>query len=782
MNFLVSDEKNNTVSLYNDSKLTGWQVESNFSTSNKFPVYSIKALLDNFDLDFSKIDNFIYIGENKQKYNALLNLELLDLYDHVNRKEFVEYSLDIAEITSYINKSGITQGIAVKWDNDGIKTWQISRGNLSPTTFSADENNAILKFTRIITEFTGQQNFYNKMLFSCFQRNMDLYNEVKNLFFHFRDDGRIEIKHEEFRNFLKKYTPEGDILYALKKIIDDILIHSANYYQYITREENCILTGSFCIIALANRKMEKFLPFKKYFFNLFPSHKFISEGAVLRFLKELDEKSDEETERKRIEIIINNLFKDFHSENIEKISKYFYYMDDELLLKIQDYLEKCEDIKINFVLKDIIISSSGMKSWAFFYFYFFGKYKKSGHNVILNYKSMMFLKKENNEWNIEDIEFYHFENLPILTIELSNCCNFKCIMCDTHIQKNKSFMSLKTFKNIIDSLKDFKISTITPFWVGEPLLNPDFNKMLDYAFEKNINNELFTGFTINTNGSMLDSKKIDCILKNSTRPDMNANTFIRIHFSVDAYNKETFKTIHQADMLEKVNQNIENFLAERRRKNAPYPKVTVALIVMKENFDEIKDFVNYWSDILKKYSEDFYLTYDWPYLDKDAIYIRRLDCAEQNEAEKLHYDAAVSLGLIKVETSNEAETENNNHRIINTDSVLIKENLDYYIRRPCPALWKTPIINWNGEVTVCCFDIDLKLKLGNINNQSLDALWNSPLIDKWRINHIRGDFQKIERCRECHNINSPVMRNSEYIEYLVKNSKKDEVEKAHFIT
>jgi radical SAM protein with 4Fe4S-binding SPASM domain len=69
--------------------------------------------------------------------------------------------------------------------------------------------------------------------------------------------------------------------------------------------------------------------------------------------------------------------------------------------------------------------------------------------------------------------------------------------------------------------------------------------------------------------------------------------------------------------------------------------------------------------------------------------------------------------------------------------------------KPCPALWETPSINWNGDVTVCCTDILFKLKIGNINKNTLKELWNSPIMTEFRIKHIKGETKDIPVCNEC---------------------------------
>lgn len=72
--------------------------------------------------------------------------------------------------------------------------------------------------------------------------------------------------------------------------------------------------------------------------------------------------------------------------------------------------------------------------------------------------------------------------------------------------------------------------------------------------------------------------------------------------------------------------------------------------------------------------------------------------------------------------------------------------------KPCPALWETPTINWDGNVTVCCTDVFLKLVLGNLKDKTFKELWTSDKIKELRIKHIMGETDDIPVCKECNGI------------------------------
>ncbi|RJQ27209.1 radical SAM protein [Candidatus Parcubacteria bacterium] len=48
-----------------------------------------------------------------------------------------------------------------------------------------------------------------------------------------------------------------------------------------------------------------------------------------------------------------------------------------------------------------------------------------------------------------------------------------------------------------------------------------------------------------------------------------------------------------------------------------------------------------------------------------------------------------------------------------------------YLKKPCTDIYLQLGIYWNGDVVPCCYDVDGKEIMGNINSQSLLAIWNS---------------------------------------------------------
>ena len=218
-------------------------------------------------------------------------------------------------------------------------------------------------------------------------------------------------------------------------------------------------------------------------------------------------------------------------------------------------------------------------------------------------------------------------DLQYTLIELTNQCNYRCPMCPQS-EKNgmgeKGFMTFETFKNIIDNLpRKVKPNGIKPFWLGEPMLHPDFKKFISYACEKFSNPYGKEYIVFDTNASLMNKEITDALLK-------YGNIIPLFTISLDAISKETYEKIRVGGKLDKVMENIQFFLKRRFDLKKISPKIVLQFILMPENASETNDFIEYWKKELKKHyiegNENF----------TDIIWIKRRD--DPNAERQKHWD------------------------------------------------------------------------------------------------------------------------------------------------
>jgi len=288
------------------------------------------------------------------------------------------------------------------------------------------------------------------------------------------------------------------------------------------------------------------------------------------------------------------------------------------------------------------------------------------------------------------------EQIPLATplvvyIELSGYCNFKCIFCPHGVEGavlKKDLMSIKIFKKLIDDLSAFpdKIELLRFSGNGEPLLNKDIIKMLQYAKEQNVAKRI----ELITNGILLT----DDLIKNLPR-------FLdRIIISIDGLSSEDYQRIS------KVNINFQNLLNNLGALYIHKNKCVIHIKTHNEavlSEDKKKTFFNMFSN---RCDEIFIenLVPIWPQLNTPYF---------ANFINKFRFEGRV-----------------------------VK-------RKVCPQIFKSLQIQADGEVLPCCVDWKRVNVLGNINKDSLFEIWNGRKLRKLQIEHLIGNKDKIEPCKDC---------------------------------
>lgn len=235
----------------------------------------------------------------------------------------------------------------------------------------------------------------------------------------------------------------------------------------------------------------------------------------------------------------------------------------------------------------------------------FGKYNSQLFHEIWNGKIMNEFRKELMNYkfpegctkckdhflnsNFKAMGALNYDNLPglpeqpsQLIFELSNKCNYQCIMCKgsdydwlSIIEQNRTENTNYTFlfnqlDSVIPKLYEAK------FLGGEPFLIESYYNIFERIISLNPNCIL----DVQTNGSILDDrlKKI-----------MEKGRF-RIGTSLDSLNAETFGNIRKGGDLKDVLGNIDYFFNYTRRKNT---SLYFAICLMTVNWEGIPDIINF---------------------------------------------------------------------------------------------------------------------------------------------------------------------------------------------
>ena len=178
---------------------------------------------------------------------------------------------------------------------------------------------------------------------------------------------------------------------------------------------------------------------------------------------------------------------------------------------------------------------------------------------------------------------------PLVQIEPSSICNFRCVFC---FETDKTFtdkksghmgtMKLELFKKIIDEIEG-KVQFVTLASRGEPLVSKEINEMIKYTSGK------FLNLKINTNASLLTEEKIHAVLSS------NVKTMV---FSADAADSDLYKKLRVNGSLEKTIANIKKFKEIHNKHNANnkiITRVSGVKFSKEQNFEEMKKL---WGDLV----------------------------------------------------------------------------------------------------------------------------------------------------------------------------------------
>lgn len=168
-----------------------------------------------------------------------------------------------------------------------------------------------------------------------------------------------------------------------------------------------------------------------------------------------------------------------------------------------------------------------------------------------------------------------------LRFAVTSNCNFNCKYCNT----NNEFVPELQEQEIKEILTaTYNIDIIKVHWTGgEPLVKKELYKCIQYAKELG-----YIEQSITTNGYLLVDQA-DKLIKAGIS---------RVNISLDTLNREKFKNITGRDGLENVLRGINKIL------DISDFKIKINMVVMKDNLEEVSDFINFAKSINEKYKKE----------------------------------------------------------------------------------------------------------------------------------------------------------------------------------
>lgn len=97
-------------------------------------------------------------------------------------------------------------------------------------------------------------------------------------------------------------------------------------------------------------------------------------------------------------------------------------------------------------------------------------------------------------WNIQEDDFKNPDTLPVIDFRaMTNACPHDCFHCFT--DKNKKTLTFEEIRDVIDQIADLRGKSIDYLGEGEPTLDKDFLKIIEYTAYKGVQPVIFTEAT-----------------------------------------------------------------------------------------------------------------------------------------------------------------------------------------------------------------------------------------------------------------------------------------------
>lgn len=314
----------------------------------------------------------------------------------------------------------------------------------------------------------------------------------------------------------------------------------------------------------------------------------------------------------------------------------------------------------------------------------------------------------------------HVPSRPLkIWVEPTNACNLLCKICPQSDGgfPTKGLMDVYLINKIASELRTIDPLIVTLHLSGEPLIHPHIGDLIKILKKETLN------VTFSTNGVLLTKEKIDELIESGLDD-------IRIDFAAD---KKKFEEVRQKAVWETVYKNILALLEIKKERKLFKPRV---LIINIDITDDPREVERNLKDLKKLFN-------GYP-------------------AEILNLELHTWAGEFAEKAGNGSLYKRFSH----TQAVQ-----SHYF--PCPHIFGSFVISWNGDVVPCCRDLKKDYIIGNIKDKTIMELWNSERLMSLRKMQLSKRYKEIPLCRACDQL---------WCSYTLSKLAKNSLQKALYLT
>ena len=292
----------------------------------------------------------------------------------------------------------------------------------------------------------------------------------------------------------------------------------------------------------------------------------------------------------------------------------------------------------------------------------------------------------------------------IIMIEPTNVCNLSCPTCPTGsgmMTRPKRMLSYDEFKGIINQVKGYAHRIV--LWnYGEPFLNKELIPMIHYAADSGIFVET------STNGEFFRSREFcNNIVKSRLQ---------KLIVCLDGADQETIVKFRRGSQFEQIVNGIKLMVGAKKDLNSKTPEIEFQFIVMKHNEHQ----KTYMKELADELGVDIYC--------EKTVGVDSSDPNFQSLAkELLPSDLSLSRFFQKKD-----------------GTFALKGEITNY----CWRIFQSVVINSDGTVVPCCYDLYSKHVMGNVFEESLEKIWRNKRYNRFR-RQLLMDRKAIPMCNIC---------------------------------
>jgi radical SAM protein with 4Fe4S-binding SPASM domain len=301
-------------------------------------------------------------------------------------------------------------------------------------------------------------------------------------------------------------------------------------------------------------------------------------------------------------------------------------------------------------------------------------------------------------------------------------CNLKCEMCNHWRDTREPPIPSERFKEVLDELAELGTKKIH-ISGGEPMLRPQVPDLVEQAAALGIK------VTMTTNGTLIDKAKAKRLVEGGLRG---------VNISIDSPIRKMHEKIRGVEGSFKATTKAVELFRRYRHKG----KLTIGIntVVSRTNYQTLVTLPdlahNLGADGINLIPVDDHCGEILSMRKKDIVLFN-------NEIAPKIAERALELGLLV--------TDEDAFPFGRTDLDIRfgragRYAFGYYDTRPCYAPWTHSLIDFNGNVYVCCMTRERIPPLGNIQHQTFKEIWESA---NYRQIRLKMHPPSLAACKHC---------------------------------